>query len=90
MPVEQSHRSKLLGYLFFSFWLAAGSIGMAQDDEESKAGTQPYSLSLTTKLHSTGHSPYSGVYITRRDRGVVWQMTVSRGKMIKNQNRNLI
>jgi hypothetical protein len=69
MPVEQSHRSKLLGYLFFSFWLAAGSIGMAQDDEESKAGTRPFSLTLTTKLHSTGHSPYSGVYINRHLNG---------------------
>ncbi|HEX5168214.1 MAG TPA: hypothetical protein VFW11_03515 [Cyclobacteriaceae bacterium] len=29
----------------------------------SKADKQPYSLSLTPKLHSTGHSPYSGVYL---------------------------
>jgi len=30
---------------------------------ESKANKKPYSLMLTPKLHSTGHSPYSGVYL---------------------------
>jgi hypothetical protein len=29
----------------------------------SKAGQQPYSFSLTAKLHSTGHSIYSGQYL---------------------------
>ena len=30
---------------------------------ESKANKEPYSLLLTPKFHSTGHSPYSGVYL---------------------------
>lgn len=29
----------------------------------SKAEQQPYSLELTTKFHTTGHSPYTGIYL---------------------------
>jgi hypothetical protein len=53
---------KSVGGLLFSFWLAIGFSGMAQQPV-SKADKRPYSFSLTTQLHSTGHSIYSGVYL---------------------------
>jgi hypothetical protein len=48
--------------LLFSCCLVVGFKGMAQQSV-SKADKQPYSLSLTAKLHSTGHSIYSGIYL---------------------------
>ena len=48
--------------LLFSCCLALGFKTLAQQSV-SKADRQPYSLTLTTKLHSTGHAPYSGVYV---------------------------
>lgn len=36
---------------------------IAAQQPESKADLQPYSFSLTAKLHSTGHSIYSGQYL---------------------------
>lgn len=48
--------------LLFSCCLAIGFNTLAQQPV-SKVDQRPYSLSLTTKLHSTGHLPYSGVYL---------------------------
>ena len=47
--------------LLFSLWFIAGN-SVAQQSA-SKAGDQPYSLEITPKLHSAGHSLYSGVYL---------------------------
>lgn len=46
----------------FSLWFFAGSDTRAQQPE-SKAVSQPYSFEVTPKLHSAGHSLYSGVYL---------------------------
>lgn len=43
-------------------WFVAGISSVAQQSE-SKADDQPYSLEITPKLHSAGHSLYSGVYL---------------------------
>lgn len=48
--------------LLFSLWFIAGINGVAQQ-LASKAGKQPYSLEVTPKLHSAGHSLYSGIYL---------------------------
>jgi len=48
--------------LLFSLWFIAGINGVAQP-LASKAGKQPYSLEVTPKLHSAGHSLYSGAYL---------------------------
>ena len=39
------------------------SFNIAAQQPESKAAVQPYSFSLTVKLHSTGHSMYGGQYL---------------------------
>jgi len=43
------------------FYLALSASGIAQQSVD-RAAKQPYSLSVTPKLHSAGHSPYSGTY----------------------------
>lgn len=48
--------------LLFSLWLIAWTNGVAQQSV-NKAGEQPYSLQVTPKLHSAGHSLYSGIYL---------------------------
>jgi len=48
--------------LLFSLWFVTGINSVAQQSE-SKADDQPYSLEITPKLHSAGHSLYSGVYL---------------------------
>jgi len=48
--------------LLFSCCLVAALKTMAQQSV-SKADKQSYSLSLTTKFHSTCHSPFSGIYL---------------------------
>lgn len=50
---------KSVSGLLFSCCLAIGFKSMAQQPM-SKADKRPYSFLLTTKLHSTGHSIYSG------------------------------
>ena len=47
--------------LLFSLWFIADN-SVAQQSV-SKADDQPYSLEITPKLHSAGHSLYSGVYL---------------------------
>jgi hypothetical protein len=47
--------------LLFACCLSVGFQGNAQQSA-SKADKQPYSLLMTIKLHSTGHSIYSGLY----------------------------
>lgn len=49
--------------LLFSCCLAVGLKGMAQQSVSKADKQQPYSFLLTAKLHSTGHSPYSGIYL---------------------------
>lgn len=49
--------------LLFSCCLAAGFKGMAQQSMSKADKQQPYSFLVTAKLHSTGHSPYSGIYL---------------------------
>jgi hypothetical protein len=49
-------------YLVLAGFLAIGFDSMAQRSER-KATIKPYALTLTTKFHSTAHSPYSGIYI---------------------------
>jgi hypothetical protein len=48
--------------LLFYVLLTISFSGRGQQTE-SKANKKPYSLVLTPKFHSTGHSPYSGVYL---------------------------
>jgi len=48
--------------LLFSLWFIAGINGVAQQ-LASKAVKQPYSLEVTPKLHSGGHSLYTGTYL---------------------------
>lgn len=59
-----------IGGLLFWFCLVISVNGMAQKSM-SKAEQQPYSLSLTTKLHSTGHFPYSGIYLNDHVNGEI-------------------
>lgn len=46
----------------FTFWVINGTGSIAQHST-SKADDQPYSLEITPKLHSAGHSLYSGLYL---------------------------
>ena len=47
--------------MWFTLWLTASS-SVAQQSM-SKASNKPYSLEITPKLHSAGHSLYSGLYL---------------------------
>jgi hypothetical protein len=48
--------------LLFALWFIAWTNGVAQQ-LENKADKQPCSLQVTPKLHSAGHSLYSGIYL---------------------------
>ena len=50
------------GRLLFSCCLALGFKCIAQPPVSKAEKEQPYSLLLTAKFHSTGHSPFSGSY----------------------------
>lgn len=56
--------------LILWFCLVVGVKARAQQFM-SKADRQPYSLSLTAKLHSTGHFPYSGIYLNDHVNGEI-------------------
>jgi hypothetical protein len=58
------------GRLLFSCCLALGFKCIAQQPV-SKADHQPYSLLLTTKFHTTGHSPFSGSYFNHHPNGEI-------------------
>jgi len=49
--------------LLFACCMVIGIDGIAQQSVSKADSQQPYSLVLTAKFHSTGHSPYSGVYL---------------------------
>jgi hypothetical protein len=53
----------IVRHLLFSCFLAVGFKSIAQESVSRVGKQQSYSLLLTTKLHSTGHSPYSGFYL---------------------------
>ncbi len=59
------------GRLFFSCCLALGFKCIAQQPVSKADQEQPYSLLLTAKFHSTGHSPFSGSYFNHHSNGEI-------------------
>jgi hypothetical protein len=60
---------RAFGRWLFSCCLAFGFDGVAQQSVNGIVKEKPYSLLLTLKLHSTGHSPFSGTYINHHPNG---------------------
>ena len=59
------------GRLLFSCCLALGFECVAQQPMSKAGQEQPYSLLLTAKFHSTGHSPFSGSYFNHHYNGEI-------------------
>ena len=59
------------GRLLFSCCLALGFKCIAQQPVSKADKEQPYSLLLTAKFHSTGHSPFSGSYFNHHSNGEI-------------------
>jgi hypothetical protein len=59
------------GRLLFSCCLALGFESVAQQPVSKAVQERPYSLLLTAKFHSTGHSPFSGSYFNRHSNGEI-------------------
>jgi hypothetical protein len=59
------------GRLLFSCCLALGFKCIAQQPMSKADKEQPYSLLLTAKFHSTGHSPFSGSYFNHHPNGEI-------------------
>lgn len=57
------------GRWLFSCCLVFGFECVAQQPEKGSGREAPYSLLLTVKFHSTGHSPFSGTYINHHPNG---------------------
>jgi len=60
-----------VGRLLFSCCLALGFKCIAQQPVSKADKEQPYSLLLTAKFHSTGHSPFSGSYFNHHSNGEI-------------------
>jgi hypothetical protein len=61
----------IAGRLLFSCCLALGFKCIAQQPVSKADKEQPYSLILTAKFHSTGHSPFSGSYFNHHPNGEI-------------------
>jgi len=59
------------GRLLFSCCLAFGFKCNAQEQVSKVDKEQPYSLLLTAKFHTTGHSPFSGAYFNHHSNGEI-------------------
>ncbi len=59
------------GRLLLSCCLALGFKCVAQQHMSKADNEQPYSLLLTAKVHSTGHSPFSGSYFNHHSNGEI-------------------
>ena len=59
------------GRLLFSCCLVLGFKCIAQQPVSKADKEQPYSLLLTAKFHSTGHSPFSGSYFNHHSNGEI-------------------
>lgn len=57
--------------LLFACCVAFGSKCIAQQPVSKADKEQPYSLLLTAKFHSTGHSPFSGSYFNHHSNGEI-------------------
>ena len=61
----------MISRLLLSCCLALGFKCIAQQPESKADKEQPYSLLLTAKFHSTGHSPFSGSYFNHHPNGEI-------------------